>query len=440
MSIKKNISFTFSAQILNTVIGFVTSIVITRILGAEGRGEHAIYTNSIAFAVLFFGFSLNSTIPYFINSGKAKADELLSTMIIFMIGSTFLVYFTLYLFQKFGLLGLALPESIQSLKFRIIFTAVYFVTLLNAVLTTYLLAYKKFKEVSIYGVAFQLFPAIIYALLYADILPYNRQNPFESVVYIMALFALLSVIAVIIVFIKILPIRPSTKLIPFSLVRQFMLFSSLAYLGNVATFFNYKLDFWIVDSYWGKSQLGIYSLASQLSQLLWILPAAISSVLYTYASNCSQETAVGYAIRLKQIAFLGTLLLGIIGLILAYFFIPVLYGNAFIPAFGLMKIFMIGVIPFSIPTVLASFFAARGNFRISFVISIVILFFSVAMYFAFIPMWGIIGGAISSAVAYLLASVMCEFWFCKSYKVSLFNLVQFDQSIFSKKGLLKFFK
>jgi O-antigen/teichoic acid export membrane protein len=115
----------------------------------------------------------------------------------------------------------------------------------------------------------------------------------------------------------------------------------MAYLGNVATFFNYKLDFWIVDFYWGKPQLGIYSLASQLSQLLWVLPAAIATVLYSFASNCSQQQAVTYAIQLKQLAFYGTLILAGVGLLLAYFFIPVLYGKEFTEAFKLMKIFLL---------------------------------------------------------------------------------------------------
>lgn len=440
MSLKKSISFTFTAQIINTIIGFFTSVIITRILGAEGRGEYAIYINSIAFAVLFFGFSINSTIPYFINAGRVKADELLTTLILFIGLSTLLVYTSLYVLQHYGALGVALPKSIQSFHFRLIFTGIYFITLLTSVLTTYLLAYNKFKEVSIYSVFLQALPAVIYLLMFTNLIPYNHNNPFESVAIVMAIVALLTVIVVIFVFNTVLPVKLINKTISRHLIKQFILFSALAYLGNLATFFNYKLDFWVIDFYWGKSQLGIYSLGAQLSQLLWILPTSIASVLYTYASNCSEAEAVNYAIKLKQIAFYGTLIFAAVGMLLAYYFIPILYGQEFIKTFELMKIFMFGIIPFSIPTVLASLFAARGNFKISFVISLVILLFATAMYFTFIPKWGLKGGALASAITYITASLSCELWFCRIYKVPFYNLFVFDQNFFSVKKIKSYFK
>ena len=440
MSIKKSISYIFSAQILNTVIGFIASVIITRLLGAEGRGENAIFTNAISFAVLFFGFSISSTIPYFINSGKAKAEELLTTILIFSFGSAVLVFGTLSIFENIGKLHWALSDGIQSFQYKVIFTGIYLSTLLNGILSTYLLTYKKFKEVSIYGVIFQIFPLSIYLFLYFNIIPYNHDHPFENIVHIIGITSLISIIAIILLFIKTVPVRPSKTLIPPGVIKQFIFFSSMAYIGNVATFLNYKLDFWVVDEYYGKSQLGIYSLAAQLSQLLWILPSAIASVLYSYASKCSEKDAVQYTIRLKQIAFYATFLLGLIGLLLAYFFIPILYGKEFSGAFNLMMIFILGVIPFSLPTVIASLFAARGNFKMSFVLSLIIFVFSSIMYFTLIPHFGLIGGAASSAIAYLLGSIMCEIWFCKHYKVSFFNLFIFEKNFLYIKKITSYFK
>ena len=440
MSIKKSISFTFTAQILNTLTGFFTSIIITRILGAAGRGDNALFTNSIAFAVLFFGFSINSTIPYFINSGKAKAAELMTTIIAFALGSTLLVYFTLLVLQQYGKLDVALPQSIQSLQYRLIFTGIYFTSLMSTVMVTYLLTYKKFREVSIYGVLLQLLPALVYLLLFLGIIPYDHANPFRVIVIVTSVVALIALISVFILFINLLKISPVKKMLPSVLIKQFILFSLMAYIGNIATFFSYKLDFWVVNAYCGKSQLGIYSLAAQLSQLLWILPTAISTVLYSFAGNCSQEQAVNYAVQLKQLAFYGTLLLSLIGLVLAWFFIPVLYGNEFVSVFGLMKIFMLGVVPFSIPTVLASLFAARGNFKISFVISLIVLALSSLMYFSLIPQFGLKGGAAGSTLSYLAAAIICEVWFCREYNVSIFNLIRLDKKVFSLSGISKFLK
>jgi O-antigen/teichoic acid export membrane protein len=410
---------------------------MTRILGTEGRGENTIFLNSIGFAVLFFGFSINSTISYFINSGKAKSEELLSTIIVLALISTLLVYGTLFLLEYFGELHLALPARVQTEKYKLIFTGIYFSTLLNGIATAYLATFKKFKAASFYGVALQVLTLIIYLLVYLNIISYDHKNPFETVVIITAFVALITLIAVIFLFIKILYIKPSGKFIPIPLIKQFIFFSSMAYIGNIATFFNYKLDFWVVDEYWGKSDLGIYSLAAQLSQLLWILPQAISSILYSYASSSNQQDAIRYTIQLKQLSFYGTLIFGIIGLILSYYFIPILYGKEFSRAYDLIIIFLIGVIPYSIPTVLSGLFASRGNFKTSFVISVITFAISLVLYFTLIPRYGLIGGAISSAIAYIMAAIMSELWFCKSYKVSIFNLFKIKKEMFSISAITK---
>jgi O-antigen/teichoic acid export membrane protein len=435
LSIRKNISFVFVSQILNTLIGFITSIIITRLLGAEGRGENAIFTNSVAFAVLVFGFSINSTIPYFINSGKAKAEELLSTILFFSILSTLLVVGTLFTLEFYGRINWVLSESIQGTGYKFIFTGIYITTLLTGVFSTYLLSLKKFRQVSIYGMVFQALPLLIYSLLYAGVIPYDHNTPFPDVVKIIGSVSALSFVAMLVLFMKSLPFRLSRKLMPVGLLKQFLVFSTMAYIGNVATFLNYKLDFWVVDEYCGKSDLGIYSLAAQLSQLLWILPSTMATVLYSYASKGSETEAIKYNLKLKQLAFYGTLVSGIIGSLLCYYFIPVLYGKEFTPAFNLILVFNIGIIPFSITIINASLFAARGNFKTSFVISVLIFLLSGITYFLMIPRYGLMGGAMASAMAYLIATLISEIYFCKRYKVSYFNLFQINKNTFSISGI-----
>ena len=400
-------------------------------MGAEGRGELAIFNNSIAFAVLFFGFSINSTIPYFINSGKAKAEELLTTVIIFSLISTVLVYCTLYLLENVGKLNWVLPGSTRSFQYKLIFTGLYFNTLLGGVLSTCLLTFKKFKEVSFYNVSFQVLPLFIYLMVYFKIIPSDPTTPFVTVIIITAIISFISIIAIVILFIKIVPVRPIKKLIPFGLIKQFIFFSSMAYVGNVSQFFSYKLDFWIVDAYNGKSMLGIYSLAVQLSQLLWVLPQSLANVLYSYASNYKEEEALRVTLILKKIGFYGTLLFGILGLIVSYFLIPVLYGMEFTPAIHLMFIFLIGIIPFSMPTIIASFFAARGFFKFSFYVAMIVSIFTMCSYFVLIPRYGTTGAAFASVFSYLSSTILFEYLMYKKYQVNPFYSLKLNRTILS---------
>ena len=433
-------SFAFGAQIVNLPISFISSIITTRILGSVGRGENAIFTNATAFAVLLFGFSISSTIPYFVNSGKAKPGKLLTTIIVFILGSTTLVFLTLSVLDAMGKLGLALPNSIQSLQYKLIFVGLYFTTLLYSVITTYLSAYKKFKEVSIYGIAYQCLTLGVYLMLFYNVIPYDHANPFKTFTIVTALLSLVSIIGVCILFVKLLDIKPERSLLPFALVKQFILFSIFAYLANFFQFIVYKLDFWVVDAYAGKANLGVYSLATQLSQMLWILPQTVASVLYAYASSTTEKEAITHTIQIKQVVFVLTLLFALIGLTLSYFLIPVLYGNDFLQAFNLMLIFMIGIIPFCFITITSGFFAARGAFKINLTISFVMSLLSCLLYFILIPRFGITGGAIASSVTYLLSAIICETVFSKKYNSPVSNLFKIDKGVFSFSAIKKIFK
>ena len=56
-------------------------------------------------------------------------------------------------------------------------------------------------------------------------------------------------------------------------------YGSLAYLAMLLQFLNYRVDYWIVQHFRGDEALGLYSLASSLAMMLWMLPRAAASVL-----------------------------------------------------------------------------------------------------------------------------------------------------------------
>lgn len=437
MSIKKSISFTFSAQIINTVIAFASSIIITRILGAYGRGENIIFINAIAFAVLFFGLSINSTIPYFINSGKIKVEELFNTIMLFIVISTVFVFFCLIILERLKVLEWALPNSLQSLHYKLIFTGIYFTTLVSSVLSTYITTSKFFKQISIFGITVQLLSLLSYFLIYLNVFPLDKINPIKTVINISFVLSLISTIILLIVFFKLFSFQFTKNIIEFKLLKKFALFSSLAYFANIFQFFAYKLDFWFIDSYTSKMELGVYSLATQLSQLLWILPQAIAGVLYIYASSNNEKEAIRYTIKLKQLVVVLSLIFAVSGLILGYFYIPIIYGSDFKNTVNLMIWFMIGVIPFGVTTIIASLFAARGEFKINFILSTIMFLISAILYTLLIPKYGTIGGAIASSLSYLVGSIICEVWFCKKYNIKFATLFSFNKDIFSISGILK---
>ena len=149
MSIKKNILVVYSTQVLTIIISFLAAIFLSRILGAEGRGEQALFSNALAFSSLFFGFSITSTITYFLNSGKMKMEKLFFSLLFFSLATSALVFITLIVMKQYHLLHLALPDNYQHISYIVLFVFAYFFSLYASILSSFLTTYKIFKRQNI---------------------------------------------------------------------------------------------------------------------------------------------------------------------------------------------------------------------------------------------------------------------------------------------------
>lgn len=402
MSILKNVSYSFGAQIVNAAFSFVISIYLSRLLGPEGRGTNAIFQNALGFAALFFGLSINSTIIYFVNSGKIDMKKLFSSLLLFCLVSTAAVAAFLFGLKRLDLLTLVLPESYHSINYILLFSLLHFNTLLNSIFLAFLTAYKRFKTQSLLLLIPTILSLLAYVSAYHVWMRDDREHAFDLVLAVTTITGSLNLLLTAVFYIKEIKVFPGKELMNWADVRLMLMFSLMAYVGNVLQFLSYRLDFWFVDAYCGKAQLGIYSLATQLSQLLWLMPTAVSGVLYSYASSATGEEAGRYAAKLTNNALYGSLLMALAMLAIFYFTLPFIYGNEFAPAVPIMAILMFGIVPFVIPTILSSYFAAKGYFNVNFYCSCLGFLVSIVLYSTFIPLWGTFGGALSSVFSYLI--------------------------------------
>lgn len=410
MSFLKNTSFTFSAQIVNAALSFIYSIYLTRILGAEGRGMYAIFINALAFSTIFFGFSINATVVYFINSYKIDVQKLLTTLLLFSVISTLSVFITLLILEHFDLLYLALPENFQQIKYLGLFGILYFSNLLTSILVSVLTAYKKFKLQSLLSLVPGILSVIIYtSIYYALTQKIQAEYGFALIFFVTLGIAVLNLIILISFFIKDVSTLPGWHRLSFTETKLLFTFSFIAYLGNLFQFLSYRLDFWLVDFYLGKSQLGIYSLATALSQLIWLLPRSVAMVLYPYAASASAEKAIRYTVIISNIVFYGCLILIVSELIFFYKALPILYGQEFTSAYPILSVLMIGIFPFAVATVVGTYFASLGKYRINLVAAILGVTSCFIFYPIFINKYGLFGAAIASNLSYTLSTVYL-FW------------------------------
>lgn len=413
MSLRKNILVNYGSQVINTGLAFISSVFITRLLGAEGRGEYSLFASSLQLFVVWLGFSLPVSIIYFVAGEKISKDRIFSTMLLFCILTTLLVILLLTVLNYTGGLWIIFPERFRGINWQLFFVAQFFIMQLNGIIIAYLNAFKIFTPQAKFASVIAFLSLVVWALLYFKIinLPWSG---FQLVVFV-------SFILSIPLWLFGFYLLRKNKIVVFtkSLLKteefiMVMKFAFIAYLCNAMQFLSYRMDFWFVDYFRGSTSLGVYSLAAALAQLFWILPNAISQVLFSYFSDTKNKNILNQAIQYAHITFIVSLIGAVLFFLLAFFAIPFLYGKEFSNAGWMIGILLLGVLPFTITTILASFFAGTNRLFVNFRTSLIGLVFAALGYILLIPRWGVMGACIASVISYNASSVYIYYKFYKT--------------------------
>jgi O-antigen/teichoic acid export membrane protein len=169
------------------------------------------------------------------------------------------------------------------------------------------------------------------------------------------------------------------------------------------------MDLWFVDYYHGKSDTGVYSLAVTLAQLVWILPNAIASVLYSYMASSSQEDALLYLNKYVRISFYASLLISVTAFVFFYFTVPLIYGQGFVKSTIMIGILLLGIVPFSIPILAGSLFAGIHKVKYNFFASSIGFVVCLILDIVLIPRYGALGACYATVLSYLSNTIYCVY-------------------------------
>jgi O-antigen/teichoic acid export membrane protein len=413
--LKNNILSTSATLILNTAISFVSSVFLSRILGAVGRGEMAIFNSSLNFFTSFLEFGLSASVIYFIASNKISGSKLLNFNILFILISLIFVILIIGIVDLTGYSDLILPGKYSTLGYYFIFILLFILTKSNSVFNCFLLAKKGFAASNIISLVINILTLIFYMIIFYSFI--NLENNFAIIVYTTLAAALLNFVILFRSFY--LAYRPIHFNLGDLLTKQqykdIALYGGMDYLANFFQFLSYRLDFWFIDYFQGKAELGVYSLAVSLVQLLWIIPKAIASVLFSYNSS-PEDNANSWArtALLCKFSFYICLVLGIGGSILSYWLVPILYGKEFASAAYMITILLIGIVPFCLSVVIASYNAGHDKNHLNMIGALIGVAVCIPLNFLLIPKYGAIGAAIATGVSYTVNTCFLVYNFLTS--------------------------
>jgi O-antigen/teichoic acid export membrane protein len=396
----------FGSNLVNLVLSFGNSIVLTRALGVVGRGEFAIFSASFGILSLLLGLGLDVALRYYVAKGRLPRERILTALLLFAATAGSFVCGVVHLNHRLFRNEFFLPFSKQCVPFELTLGGVVAANLIYGNISSVFAGARSFRALNLSSIGFGALSALVYGgLMWAKVSGKWRVGSDEIFVTYLALAlfnaAVLSALAY-----RMLGVRFSLHLVSGALLKDMVRYAGLAYAGMLAQFLNYRADIWIVQYFCGSAALGLYSLAANLAMMLWVLPRATSTVLFPVMATARATQGFQDAARLARLVFAATLALAVPLSLLARWWITLFYGAAFAGSSLPFVILLLGCVPFALCVVQAAAVAGVNRLDVNVISSTLGLVATVVLDLILIPRFGILGAAVASAASYLVTALV----------------------------------
>ncbi len=411
-SIMQNNAYLIIEKSVTLAAGFLASVLLARYLGVEAFGllSYVLAVSMILTPVSRMGLAGILTQEFVTNTTQRQvvlASALFIRVLaaIFIIALLLLLHFSLKLWVPivwYGILAIAICQIFSAVR------VTYFIfeadnhhgPIVSARVTAVLIS----LVMKLWGMYAQLAIDYFVMLLAVDIL-------------------LLSLIPLFTYFKNYGPLAISS--FSWECAKNLLRKSFWLLLSGIAAILYLKIDQLMIGSMLGNEQLGIYSVASRLSEVWYFLPATFATVLFPRLLSAidSRRALVNSALFVTLISGVG---IAFIMIMIAHLLIPILFGVEYSDASEILIIQMLPLGFMFMREIISKCLLMDKLYSYSLYSHGLGLVINIALNLLLIPWYGILGAAIATVISYTVASYLCFALF--SATRHLFH--QINQSLF----------
>ncbi|MDH5185711.1 MAG: oligosaccharide flippase family protein [candidate division WOR-3 bacterium] len=404
---------TFGGQIFSLILILLSNILITRVLGPEGKGIMSLLLAFPILTVMISLLGLDEAIVYFLGGKKFEYSEVLG----------------------WSILNTLIVSAISIGVFLI---------LRNWLVTTVIKNISsEFLMIAIFCIPFQIFFQYECAILLGqkNIFGYNLLAVSRNFLLLLAQVVLIlkfglrgGVYAILIGFATsplfgLLLIKKFGKpKIPkqFSYERKSISYGVRSVLGLLFHYLTRRLDIFIINFFLSPVQVGFYAIAIMLAELPWYIPSAFGTVLFPEVSGMDKEQANKFSATVCRNTVFIT---AVASLLLALFAKPIIgifFSARFYPSLIPFYLHLPGTLALGITRVLGGNFQGTGRPEFGTLMALVSFLVTVILDILLIPRLGINGAAIAATIANTFSAGIGLYIFLKSSKI------RFSEMLFAR--------
>jgi len=388
----QKIAATLGSRGIVIILGFFTSIIIARSLGPEGRGQIGIASAITAMGVQLGLLGFHSANTFHVSKNPSLLPVMISNSILISILGGGVTMVLLFFFRHLMSGNSPLPLPLLILSLAIIPMSVCF-SLFQGLLT----GIQKFKD---YNLS-EILNKAINTLLILGFITFGTMSAI-----IASIFQAIAVAVCLVIMLKALFKSISGLKTPsFPLIKNNFLYGGKAYLTCFLGWGITRIDIFILQRFQGFEQVGYFSVALSLMDLLLILSSVVATILLPKLCAESDIKKKWTMTKKTTIGVTGIVLFTSLTVMLCDAPIRWVYGAQFAPCHLTLVYLLPGFIFLSIETILVQFIVSiHFPWRIVLIWGIALIL-KLMISIKLIPQMGVQGIGISWAIIYLFVLI-----------------------------------
>jgi O-antigen/teichoic acid export membrane protein len=199
--------------------------------------------------------------------------------------------------------------------------------------------------------------------------------------------------------------------------------------SNILQLLNYRLVYIFIEKSMG-GVLGVFIVAVQLAESLWIPSKALSIIQYSSISNEKEEVKKrAISFKFLKISLLITLLGTLVLILVPESFIGFVFGKDFSGVSIVLLSLAVGVVSMSMNQIFSHYFSGNGIYHYNVIASAIGLIVIVVFGWFFIENYQLVGAGIVTSASYLFSTVFLSIVFFKKTQMKPQDLLLSRQDV-----------
>lgn len=373
------------------VLSLITGILIARFLGPATRGEYAIISLSIILTTITINFGTPEASIYLIGKNHYKFTEIVSTQLIISTILSLLI----------SLLSIIIYYTTNVFSYEYLTLQVFIYAVLSIIIQVYLTQVRHFilglKKFDRFNASIIIENTFFFGLVLLFVTLNMLTLPYVILSYLLGgVFAILFTFPLF----KSVYIVFNMKSFKSKLYLDSLKLGSNLYFTGLGGFGIQRINFFILQYFYGVKSVGLYSVANTLPTFFENLPQQFSTLLYSFISNSKNaKYSIGLSSTVFRITLYISLLVSLPFFLFADHIVLLLFGPAYSEISLALIILLSGMVFSGLSGLLINYLAGEGKAKYGTYVTIITLLVISVTGFFLIPEFNYNGAALARTIA-----------------------------------------